>query len=198
MSKIAIIYWTGTGNTLEMARAIEKGAKDAGATVEVFEVESFGGVDRLKEYDGLMFGCPAMGDEVLEEGAFEPFFAEAESHLQGVPVALFGSYGWGGGAWMESWAERSVQQGPSSSVTASPSRTPLTTRAQLHAKRSARSSPHLFDVDLRSMCYNRREGIMQLNAIVTTQEGVVCFFLPSMQSSRASRCRRTSRRCWTI
>ncbi|HBQ29806.1 MAG TPA: flavodoxin [Mitsuokella multacida] len=111
MSKIAIIYWTGTGNTLEMARAIEKGAKDAGATVEVFEVESFGGVDRLKEYDGLMFGCPAMGDEVLEEGAFEPFFAEAESHLQGVPVALFGSYGWGGGAWMESWAERTRTAG---------------------------------------------------------------------------------------
>ena len=109
MSKIAIIYWTGTGNTLEMARSIEKGAKDAGATVEVFEVESFGGVDRLKEYDGLMFGCPAMGDEVLEEGAFEPFFTEAESHLQGVPVALFGSYGWGGGAWMESWAERCLQ-----------------------------------------------------------------------------------------
>lgn len=98
MSKIAIIYWTGTGNTLEMARAIEKGAKEAGADVDVFEVESFGGVERLKEYDGLMFGCPAMGDEVLEEGAFEPFFAEAESHLQGVPVALFGSYGWGGGA----------------------------------------------------------------------------------------------------
>ena len=111
MSKIAIIYWTGTGNTLEMARAIEKGAKDAGATVEVFEVESFGGVDRLKEYDGLMFGCPAMGDEVLEEGAFEPFFAEAESHLQGVPVALFGSYGWGGGAGMEAWAERTRTAG---------------------------------------------------------------------------------------
>ena len=69
MSKIAIIYWTGTGNTLEMARAIEKGAKEAGADVDVFEVESFGGVERLKEYDGLMFGCPAMGDEVLEEGA---------------------------------------------------------------------------------------------------------------------------------
>lgn len=61
MSKIAIIYWTGTGNTLEMARAIEKGAKEAGADVDVFEVESFGGVERLKEYDGLMFGCPAMG-----------------------------------------------------------------------------------------------------------------------------------------
>ena len=103
MSKIAIIYWTGTGNTLEMARAIEKGVEEAGADVDVFEVESFGGVERLKEYDGLMFGCPAMGDEVLEEGAFEPFFAEAESHLQGVPVALFGSYGWGGGEWMQNW-----------------------------------------------------------------------------------------------
>lgn len=72
MSKIAIIYWTGTGNTLEMARAIEKGAKEAGADVDVFEVESFGGVERLKEYDGLMFGCPAMGDEVLEEGGSSP------------------------------------------------------------------------------------------------------------------------------
>ena len=105
MSKIAIIYWTGTGKTLEMARAIEKGAKEAGADVDVFEVESFGGVERLKEYDGLMFGCPAMGDEVLEEGAFEPFFAEAESHLQGVPVALFGSYGWGDGDWMRIWED---------------------------------------------------------------------------------------------
>ena len=111
MSKIAIIYWTGTGNTQEMAQAIEKGAKGAGADVEVFEVESFGGADKLKEYDGVMFGCPAMGDEVLEESCFEPFFAEAESHLSGVPVALFGSYGWGGGAWMEAWAERTRNDG---------------------------------------------------------------------------------------
>ncbi|MFV0636534.1 flavodoxin [Mitsuokella sp.] len=111
MSKIAIIYWTGTGNTQEMAQAIEKGAKGAGADVEVFEVESFGGVDKLKDYDGVAFGCPAMGDEVLEESSFEPFFAEAESHLAGVPVALFGSYGWGGGAWMEEWAERTRNDG---------------------------------------------------------------------------------------
>lgn len=111
MSKIAIIYWTGTGNTQEMAQAIEKGAKGAGADVEVFEVESFGGVDKLKDYDGVAFGCPAMGDEVLEESSFEPFFAEAESHLAGVPVVLFGSYGWGGGAWMEEWAERTRNDG---------------------------------------------------------------------------------------
>ena len=131
MSKIAIIYWTGTGNTLEMARAIEKGAKEAGANVDVFEVESFGGVERLKEYDGLMFGCPAMGDEVLEEGAFEPFFAEAESHLQGVPVAL--------------------SSAPTAGAAAPGWRTPLMTTASPRAKPSAESLPHLFNVDLYSM-----------------------------------------------
>ena len=111
MSKIAIIYWTGTGNTLEMTRAIEKGAKDAGATVEVFEVESFGGVDRLKEYDGLMFGCPAMGAEQLEESEFEPMFAGLEGSLNGKKVALFGSYGWGDGQWMRDWCERAKEDG---------------------------------------------------------------------------------------
>jgi flavorubredoxin len=52
-----------------------------------------------------------MGDEVLEESSFEPFFALAEKKLAGVPVALFGSYGWGGGAWMEAWAERTREAG---------------------------------------------------------------------------------------
>ena len=103
MSKIAIIYWTGTGNTLEMARAIEKGAKDAGADVEVFEVESFGGVEQLKAYDGLMFGCPAMGSEVLEEMEFQPMFDACKRSLGGKRVALFGSYGWGDGEWMRTW-----------------------------------------------------------------------------------------------
>ena len=52
-----------------------------------------------------------MGDEVLEEGSFEPFLAEAEGKISGVSVALFGSYGWGGGAWMESWTERTKRAG---------------------------------------------------------------------------------------
>ena len=110
MSKIAVVFWSGTGNTEEMANAVAEGAKAAGADVEIFQVDDFNATD-MADYNGFLFGCPAMGDEVLEEGAFEPFFAEAESHLQGVPVALFGSYGWGGGAWMESWAERTRTAG---------------------------------------------------------------------------------------
>ena len=110
MSKVAIVYWSGTGNTEAMARAIEEGAKGAGGDVSLFEVESFK-ASSVPDYDGLIFGCPAMGDEVLEEGSFEPLFTDAEKSLSGKPVALFGSYGWGGGAWMESWAERTKGDG---------------------------------------------------------------------------------------
>ena len=110
MSKVAIVYWSGTGNTEAMARAIEEGAKGAGGDVSLFEVESFK-ASSVPDYDGLIFGCPAMGDEVLEEGSFEPLFTDAEKSLSGKPVALFGSYGWGGGAWMESWAERTREDG---------------------------------------------------------------------------------------
>ncbi len=97
--KTAVIYWSGTGNTEAMARAI---AEAAGA--ELFQVSDFSG--SVKEYDAIAFGCSAMGDEVLEESEFEPFFAEIEPALAGKRVALFGSYGWGDGEWMRDWVAR--------------------------------------------------------------------------------------------
>ena len=38
MSKIAIVYWSGTGNTETMANCIAEGAKNAGADVEVVQI----------------------------------------------------------------------------------------------------------------------------------------------------------------
>lgn len=113
MSKIAVVYWSGTGNTEAMANAIVEGVKSAitdADVVDLFQVDDFK-ADDIAGYDGMIFGCPAMGDEVLEEDSFEPFFAEAEAKLNGVPVALFGSYGWGGGKWMEDWVERTKNAG---------------------------------------------------------------------------------------
>ena len=110
MSKIAVVYWSGTGNTEAMANAVVDGVKSAGVEVELFQVDDFK-ADDMANYNGFAFGCPAMGDEVLEEDSFEPFFSDAESKLDGVPVLLFGSYGWGGGAWMEAWAERTKDAG---------------------------------------------------------------------------------------
>ena len=110
MRKIAIVYWSGTGNTEKMAQAILDGAKKGGAEAELFPVADFGS-DKLADYDAVAFGCPAMGSEELEESEFEPFFASAEAKLKGVPVALFGAYGWGSGDWMRTWEERTRAAG---------------------------------------------------------------------------------------
>lgn len=110
MSKIAVVYWSGTGNTEEMAKAVASGITSAGAAAEIFEVESFA-ADKINDYDAVAFGCPAMGDEVLEEGSFEPFFADAEGKIKDKAVALFGSYGWGGGVWLEDWRARTENAG---------------------------------------------------------------------------------------
>ena len=78
--------------------------------LDLFQVDEFSS-DKGSDYRGVLFGCPAMGDEVLEEDSFEPFFAEVEEKIDGVPVGLFGSYGWGGGAWMETWIDRTKEAG---------------------------------------------------------------------------------------
>ena len=104
MSKIAIVYWSGTGNTEAMANAVAAGAQDAGAEVAVLTASEFG-ADALESYDAVAFGCPAMGDEVLEESEFEPMFSACEGSLSGKKIALFGSYGWGDGEWMRNWEE---------------------------------------------------------------------------------------------
>ncbi len=102
--KAAVIYWSATGNTEAMAKAVAEGA---GA--ELFTVSGFTG--SVEDYDALAFGCPAMGAEVLEEDEFEPFFTAAESKLAGKRAAIFGSYGWGDGEWMRNWEERVRAQG---------------------------------------------------------------------------------------
>ncbi len=110
MNHIAIIYWSGTGNTEAMANAIHNGAKKAGANAELFQVADITTAQAL-EFDVLALGCPAMGGEVLEEAEFEPFFTELESSLSGKKVGLFGSYGWGDGQWMRDWFDRSKAAG---------------------------------------------------------------------------------------
>ena len=110
MSKIAVIYWSGTGNTEAMAAAVAEGARGAGAEVDLFQVSEIT-PDAAAEYGALALGCPAMGAEQLEEGEFEPFFAALESRLSGKKVALFGSYSWDDGQWMRDWYERAQSDG---------------------------------------------------------------------------------------
>ena len=110
MSKVAIVYWSGTGNTQKMADAIAAGAQKAGAEVSVFGPSEFD-KSQLGNFSAIAFGCPSMGVEVLEETEFEPMFADLESSLMGKNIALFGSYGWGDGEWMRNWVERCNEDG---------------------------------------------------------------------------------------
>ena len=110
MSKMAVIYWSMTGNTEAMAAAIAQGAQEAGAQAELKQVSEIS-VDEALTYDLLALGCPAMGAEVLEEAEFEPFFAQLEGRLSGRKVALFGSYDWNDGEWMELWEQRADEAG---------------------------------------------------------------------------------------
>ena len=110
MSKVAVVYWSGTGNTQMMAEQIAKGAQEAGAAVTLFTASEFSS-EKMDEFDSIAFGCPSMGSEQLEESKFEPMFTACEGRLSGKNIALFGSYGWGDGEWMRSWESRCNDDG---------------------------------------------------------------------------------------
>ena len=105
INKLAIVYWSGTGNTETMANRIAEGAKEAGVEVELMGPSEFSAA-RFSEFGVVAFGCPAMGSEVLEEAEFDPMFSSLEGSLDGKRIALFDSYGWGDGQWMRDWCAR--------------------------------------------------------------------------------------------
>ena len=110
MSKVAVVYWSSTGNTEAMANAVADGIREKGGEAVLHTCEDFDG-SKVAEYDAIAFGCPAMGDEVLEDTEFEPMFDGCKDALKGKNIALFGSYGWGDGEWMRNWEESCKEAG---------------------------------------------------------------------------------------
>lgn len=105
MKKIAVIYWSGTGNTEMMAKAIEEGTKKNSAEVKLLSVDQ-ASVGDVVNADSIALGCPSMGAEVLEEEEMEPFVESIQKAIAGKTIALFGSYDWGNGEWMKEWEKR--------------------------------------------------------------------------------------------
>ena len=105
MDKVIVAYWSRTGNTAAMAAAIGEGITEAGKEAVVTDISSVS-MDDLQAASAFALGCPAMGAEVLEEMEMEPFVTEVEGFVSGKTVALFGSYGWGDGQWMNDWVDR--------------------------------------------------------------------------------------------
>ena len=110
MNQLAVIYWSGTGNTEAMAHAVAEGAHSAGADVKLLSADIASASD-FESCDKFALGCPAMGDEVLEDSVFEPLYLSMLPLLCGKPAVLFGSYGWGDGQWMRDWKQRAESDG---------------------------------------------------------------------------------------
>lgn len=112
MAQVSIVYWSGTGNTEQMAEKIAEGVRQAGQEAVVLSADIANAAD-LKKEKAFALGCPSMGAEQLEETVMEPFMFELENGIGGKQVALFGSYGWGGGEWMRDWEDRIQNAGAS-------------------------------------------------------------------------------------
>ena len=110
MSNVAVVYWSGTGNTEAMAEAVADGIREKGGEAVILTAGEF---DRsmIEDYDSIAFGCPSMGDEELEESEFAPMFESCKPDLAGKKIALFGSYGWGDGEWMRKWEKTCKKAG---------------------------------------------------------------------------------------
>lgn len=104
MSKVAVVYWSGTGNTEAMASAVAQGAEEQGAQTALLTASEFD-ASMMDDFDAVAFGCPSMGAEELEDSEFAPMFEACEGKLAGKTIGLFGSYGWGDGEWMRNWEE---------------------------------------------------------------------------------------------
>ena len=110
MSKVAVVYWSQTGNTEAMANAVAEGVNAAGGEAALITAGDFNS-GAVAEYDAIAFGCPSMGVEVLEEAEFQPMWDDVKGSLSGKKIALFGSYGWGDGEWMRNWEAECKEAG---------------------------------------------------------------------------------------
>lgn len=104
MSKVAVVYWSGTGNTEMMAKAVAEGIEAVDSIVTLFTASEFNSA-LIEDFDAVAFGCPSMGAEELEEYEFLPMFELVKGKLENKNIALFGSYDWGDGEWMQTWED---------------------------------------------------------------------------------------------
>ena len=104
MKKIAVVFWSSTKNTEQMASFVKDGVEAAGGSAALLTASEFNS-SMMGDFDAIAFGCPSMGAETLEESEFQPMFDDCVGSFSGKSIALFGSYGWGDGEWMRNWEE---------------------------------------------------------------------------------------------
>ena len=97
MKKVLVLYYSRSGNTEKMAKAIAEGAQSIGGIG--IELNYHVDVSDLNNYDAILIGAPTYRKEMPVD--FKSLFEEAEKqsiNLKGKIGAAFGSYGWSGEA----------------------------------------------------------------------------------------------------
>lgn len=97
MSKILVLYYSRTGNTEKMARAVAEGARSVQGT-EV-ELNYYVSPEELAGFDAVLVGAATYHHDMPV--SFKSFFEDVavkNVSLKGKVGAAFGSYGWSGEA----------------------------------------------------------------------------------------------------
>ena len=104
MNTIGLAYFSNTGNTKALAEAFKSAVEAKGGSLYFSEAA---GVDKaaFAAADVWAFGSPASGTEEINDTEVLPLIEALKDHLKGKKVFLFGSYGWGGGAFMDAWKQ---------------------------------------------------------------------------------------------
>jgi len=111
MKKIAIVYWSSTGHVEVLADSIYKGAKEAGAEVEI-KLVGDAKVQDVLNADAVAFGSPSMDNNKIEQQQMEPFISEFKTYnVENKTTVLFGSFGWDDGKFMRDWMARMKDYG---------------------------------------------------------------------------------------
>lgn len=89
MAKVIVVYGSMTGNTEALSKPVEEGLKAPGIDVLVKNADE-ASPKELKDYDGIILGCPTWGDGELQDD-FVPFEEGMEKiKLEGKKAAVFG------------------------------------------------------------------------------------------------------------
>jgi flavorubredoxin len=97
MLKVLVLFYSRTGNTEKMAKAIVEGAKTAGDVL--VELSYYIDADELSNFDAIFVGAPTYHHDMPID--IKMLFEESAArnvNLKGKTGAVFGSYGWSGEA----------------------------------------------------------------------------------------------------
>lgn len=113
MSKISVVYYSFTGNTMRMVNALEKGLIEAKANYKIFKVMETKEADKDEMFtsDLIAMASPANEREEIHKLAWQPFMAENGERFKGKKIWLFGSYGWGEGLYLQNWRKQLEELG---------------------------------------------------------------------------------------